>query len=1040
MQAPKKVIAVMALAVLAGCLFQSEKQSKRGSVVGNEILAGVLFKQDGKAAAGATVKVISVRYVPNGIQLTVADDTTIVRTVKADSLGRYFLDSLPPGEYNILGELDGEYSYQDSVAVGEKTKSIPPDTLDDPGSLIASVALEPNHDPKTVFVQVLGTNRYTSADTSGKFTLASMAGGEYSVRIMTTLPNYTPQFRSLTIRSGRIDTLQDPIRLGYTGIPVVRGLTARFDTATGSAKLAWQPAQYGFLKEYLIYRNEASSLALPTLPIARVTDTFFTDDLSALAIYPLPGESGSPKKYEYRVRIRNQSDEDGLVFRIALVEAAPAWMVSAAMDFTPVGRTDFKASVNDSVQVALHWRNPGRNGKTLEWREVGGNLPLRAVALQGRQGMDTLAWKAPAAGGEKRLIAVVEDDAGKVWKDTVVVNVVLDPPTAFAGKDTLVTLFDVVKLKGGAVQQFGRIAKWEWDFRNDGSFIATSSGDTTVVSGGIAGIESHVLRVTDDDGNIAMDTMQVTVIQDPPTANAGKDTAVTLSDLVRLKGIGKDGAGSIVKWEWDFGNDGGFVTTSGGDTVVFARSLAGIEEHALRVTDDDGNTALDTMRVTVIQDLPKANAGADTSVTVSDVLRLKGRGSDGMGKIVKLEWDIRSQGIFVATSSGDTSVPARADVGYEYHILRVTDDDGNTALDTLKVTVYDDLPTVSLNVKSRPDSLGAGYQLSATAKDKGQIVKWEWDIGNTGTLVRGSGGDTAFLPSQPAGTNLACKVVVTDDDGHSVSASVTITVSKWAYVGSVPLPGDAAGYFGLVALDGKIYGNGGRFEGSGTYAGATAVYDPATGKWKSLKASAGMIYPRMVTLHGKLYLAAGLPSLGVFEYEPKLDEWLKKRDPPVSFWKVGVAALDGKIYFVADDYSTRLYEYDPLSESWANKAPLPTSLSSPAVAASGGRLYALGNKGGLFEFDPAQNRWTEKSSPPPTNFVQEDAGAVALDGKIYFISRRSMIVYDTALDSWVDKSPLLFATAVQNVAVAGGKIFCLGDGPVLQVYSPADDP
>ena len=178
------------MAVLAGCLTDS-RESRRGSVVENEV-AGILYDADGEPVAGATVKVLPVGYVPMGGLVKMSADSMAVLTTFTDKDGRYLLDSLPAGEYNILGEAEGTYSFRDSIAYNVALDSIPSDTLRAPGSLTAQVLLEPDHDPRSVFIQVLGTNYFTNADSRGRFTLTAMAGGEYSLRLVTTLATIPP--------------------------------------------------------------------------------------------------------------------------------------------------------------------------------------------------------------------------------------------------------------------------------------------------------------------------------------------------------------------------------------------------------------------------------------------------------------------------------------------------------------------------------------------------------------------------------------------------------------------------------------------------------------------------------------------------------------------------------------------------------------------------------------------------------------------------------------------------------------------------------
>jgi hypothetical protein len=81
-------------------------------------------------------------------------------------------------------------------------------------------------------------------------------------------------------------------------------------------------------------------------------------------------------------------------------------------------------------------------------------------------------------------------------------------PVAKAGIDTAVALGTAIELHGAAVDSFGgAITKWEWSI-GGGSFVETSSGDTTF-SRGTNGAYPCILRVTDNDGNQALDTVVV---------------------------------------------------------------------------------------------------------------------------------------------------------------------------------------------------------------------------------------------------------------------------------------------------------------------------------------------------------------------------------------------------------------------------------------------------------------------------------------------------------------------------------------------------
>lgn len=104
-------------------------------------------------------------------------------------------------------------------------------------------------------------------------------------------------------------------------------------------------------------------------------------------------------------------------------------------------------------------------------------------------------------------------------------------------------------------------------------------------------------------GNITLPTFRMGNAR--PVANAGADTAVAPNEVARLRGTATDNFdGRIVFWEWSIAG-GPFTETSTGDTT-FSSAVPGVYPNVLRVTDDDGNQALDTVLVTVLDGGPVA--------------------------------------------------------------------------------------------------------------------------------------------------------------------------------------------------------------------------------------------------------------------------------------------------------------------------------------------------------------------------------------------------------------------------------------------------
>ena len=86
----------------------------------------------------------------------------------------------------------------------------------------------------------------------------------------------------------------------------------------------------------------------------------------------------------------------------------------------------------------------------------------------------------------------------------------------------------------------------------------------------------------------------------PPTVDAGKNQTVKVDEKVKFTGNGEDSDGIIAKYEWDFDGDGKYDwgnTTTG--EIKYKYKKPGTYTALLRVTDNDGATANDTITIVV---------------------------------------------------------------------------------------------------------------------------------------------------------------------------------------------------------------------------------------------------------------------------------------------------------------------------------------------------------------------------------------------------------------------------------------------------------
>lgn len=200
----------------------------------------------------------------------------------------------------------------------------------------------------------------------------------------------------------------------------------------------------------------------------------------------------------------------------------------------------------------------------------------------------------------------------------------------------------------------------------------------------------------------------------PPAADAGADQNGYLGTQFSFDGSeSSDPDGTIVSYDWDFG-DG--TQHASGATPSHTYANHGQYTVTLKVTDDDGATGTDTLKVTVLNNPPSAAiAGGDRTLITNEEAEFDGSGStDADGTISSFSWD---WGDSSAAGSGSVA-DHKWSVAGEYTVtLTVTDDDGATGQVTAKVFVKEPAAAVDDTVDVVVGmALDSGVQTGLVAK------------------------------------------------------------------------------------------------------------------------------------------------------------------------------------------------------------------------------------------------------------------------------------------------------------------------------------
>ena len=525
-------------------------------------------------------------------------------------------------------------------------------------------------------------------------------------------------------------------------------------------------------------------------------------DLNFSASSPLPVKVPETPGRELCYRIRAQSSTDAELWR----DSDPSCFTPVGTNAPPIAKAGDDQSVVSGTPVRLRGRGEDRDGRVsgYTWTQTGG----QDVSLRDAHSPDA-RFTAPNTDAEERLEfqLTVTDDDGATGSDRVRVTVWPastpgnDPPRADAGRTQRVTAGDRVRLSGrGSDDDRGRSRlTYHWEhYRGRPKVVLSSatSRDVTFVAPSVSQNTDLRFRLTVTDGHGATDTdrVLVRVSPAPPVADAGPNLSVTSGDRVTLSGSGT-GDRDIVAWRWEQYR-GRTVILSGANSQNATFVAPSVSEETdlrfrLTVTDEDGATDSDTVRVTVSPSAnqpPVADAGGDQSVASGTAVTLAGSGSDPDGLVVGYTWaqtagpTVALTGAAAATATFTApAVTIQTPLTFR---LSVTDNVGATGTDEATVTVSPpgaNRPPVADAGDDQSAASGTAVTLAGSGSDTdGRVVEYAWTqtAGPTVALTGAAAATATFTaPEVTARTTLTFRLTVTDDDGATDGDEATVAVT-----------------------------------------------------------------------------------------------------------------------------------------------------------------------------------------------------------------------------------------------------------------------
>lgn len=262
----------------------------------------------------------------------------------------------------------------------------------------------------------------------------------------------------------------------------------------------------------------------------------------------------------------------------------------------------------------------------------------------------------------------------------------------------------------------------------------------------------------------------------PPTARIGADKTSGRAPLdVTFNTEGSsDVDGTIVQWNWNFG-DGTTLTRTNGTAVTHRYQTTGTFQATLTVTDDEGATTTSApITITVLANTPPT-AAADASPSsgvaplTTTLTAINSRDADG--DALTYRWTVNN------TQIGTTRDVTHTFSQHGTHLatVTVTDSHGASATASVVVTVQQQEPPtarMATSATNGPAPLTVTFDGSGSTDPNGEQLTYRWTFGNGATAT----GVTASHTYTTAGTFQAT-LTVTDPAGNTSTAASTITVT-----------------------------------------------------------------------------------------------------------------------------------------------------------------------------------------------------------------------------------------------------------------------
>ncbi len=496
------------------------------------------------------------------------------------------------------------------------------------------------------------------------------------------------------------------------------------------------------------------------------------------------------------------TDESGL-------QATDTCMVNIqSVNNPPEASAGADQTIDEGVSASLSGSgssDPDGDVLVYKWSQVSGPVVSLTNAGSAQAG-----FKAPDVDKDGTTLVfklTVTDEGGLESTDTCAVNIswVNEAPVADAGPDQTFSEGLSVTLNGsGSSDPDGNTLSYRWVQIGGPAVILNNSASIqpAFITPDV-GMEGDAvvfrLTVTDQGGLESTDTCVVNVswVNEAPTANAGSDQTVNEGSVITLNGSGSsDPDGSSLTFKWiqvsgpavSLSNSGSAITSF---TSPDVNAIGDFITFQLTVTDPEGLQATDRCIINIlsVNAAPAADAGPDQTVNEGSSVTLNGSGSsDPDGDSLTYRWT-QVSGIAVNLNNSTSALATftSPDIDQDETVvfqLTVKDEGGLESTDrcTVNISMVNEAPTANAG-SDQTVSEGTLVTLngSGSSDPEGDTLSYEWiQVSGPHVTISGAASAAPSFNAQsyiPGDNSLIFQLTVADAGGLKSTDQCSVTVT-----------------------------------------------------------------------------------------------------------------------------------------------------------------------------------------------------------------------------------------------------------------------